>query len=239
NSSGQPHILLQDPAGKQTIHMYLTGSHWQQLSLPFRLAINPLLLQPLTQDRMLLSGYSLNEKGQQLFWTVYSPANGWHASRFINGHFPLQDTYIYWCNELLYLLYWYKQDREARLFLKAINLSKGACRSLIPGISTGLPDARPALLARERVIIFLWTSSDLLHFCFSQDGGQFWSRPQSSFFFFPTRVKAVEGFPPYPAACLAFTKLCGLEPDWPLVVDIEPLAALCKAFLQKQDGNFI
>ncbi|MDK2816793.1 MAG: hypothetical protein PWR22_1422 [Moorella sp. (in: firmicutes)] len=229
DSRGQPHLLLEESYRPEIVHLYLAGNRWQRQFLPFNLTAPPLLFKPLPRGRLFFAGQDASRGRQLLFLTVYDPATGWQMPRPLTGVEPGNKIYAYWFQGYLYLLSWHRQEKDSLLFLHVVEPEKNTSLRLCPGTMVDLPDDRPVLLAKEKTLLFLWTSSNRLAFCFSQDGGSTWSPPQSAYFFFPARIKAVEGPEGPSTRQVVFTKISGLEPDWPLVINFEPLFSLCRA----------
>lgn len=228
DSHRQPHILLETSL-QEIYHFYLEDNCWRRQPLPFQLTAPPLLFQSLGTKRLLLTGRGTSGERQQIFLASFSPDTGWKTYHYAIDTEPGNEIYAYWYKEYLFLLTWCGRETDYTLCLNIINLEKGTDRKIYPEGTVELPDDRPVLLAEEKKLLFLWTSSNRLTFCFSQDDGNTWSPPQSAYFFFPARIKAIEG--PYGPSIrqVAFTKIDGLEPDWPLVINFEPLFSLCRA----------
>lgn len=233
----QPHFLIQSTGNSKTNHIYLVGSRWQRQILPFKLVTPPLLLKPLSQGQLLLAGQDFYREEYKLFWTLYDLATGWMAPRFIAGKYPASEIYGYWYKGCIFILLWYKQKQTYILYLNIIDPREDNYRILSLGITEELPDDRPVFLYKDKILFFLWTSSNRLTFCLSQDSGNTWSEPQSNYLFFPTRVKAVEEPEGSSTRQVAFTKISGLEPDWPLLINFESFFSLCKSFLVSLEAN--
>ncbi|MBE3572277.1 MAG: hypothetical protein IMW95_04945 [Moorella humiferrea] len=229
DSRRQPHLLLEEASRSEIVHLYLDGNRWQRQFLPFNLTAPPLLFKPLLLGRLFFAGQDASRERQLVFLTIFDPATGWQVPRPIIGAEPGNKIYAYWFEGYLYLLSWHSREKDYSLFLYVVDPEKNTSLRLCPGTTVDFPDDRPVLLAKEKNLLFLWTSSNRLAFCFSQDGGSTWSPPQSAYFFFPARIKAVEGPDGPSTRQVAFTKINGLEPDWPLVINFEPLFSLCRA----------
>lgn len=239
DSLGQPHLLLTGPTGSATRHLYRDdANHWRQQVLPFHLDGQPLLLKPLSQGRIFLAGQEVNNGRRRVLVTVYNPTTAWKVPRIVQDTEPARQRYGYWYQGHLYLLSWAQQESGFRLHLRVVNPDGAILSSLSPGAINDLPDDQPVLVGQGNTRLFIWTASNRMAYCFSQDNGYSWSSPQSAYFFFPARIKRVEGPDGPSTRQVAFTKISGLEPDWPLVINFEPLFSLCKAVLvQRADGN--
>ncbi len=235
---GQPHILLRKSGYKEIIHLYQEGSRWRQLILPFNIKDNLLLFKPLSHGQMLLfSQEDIPGEESRLCLTVFDPVKGWQVPHYLIGLAADSQNYLYGCAGYLGLLSWHRQVGSFLVKWSVIEPQGYNSRSLYLGTTGDLPDDQPVLLTRDKTLLFLWTSSNRLAFCFSEDKGLTWSSIQSAYFFFPARIKAVEGPEGPSAGQVAFTKISGLEPEWPLIVGFEPLFSLCKAVLVSPGDN--
>ncbi|OIQ60332.1 hypothetical protein MOTE_07340 [Moorella thermoacetica] len=234
DTCGKPHLLLSRAPGTEIYHLYRSENAWRRQVLPFRLTGPPLVLKPLPRDRLFLAGHHTTRERGQVFLTVYSPTTGWQEPRALQDTGPEEKICGYWYQGYLYFLSWRKQEPGYGLYLNLVDPDGDNLESLYLGTLSDPPDDQPVLLGRDDTRLFLWTSSSRLAFCFSRDRGRTWSPPQSAYFFFPARIKRVEG-PDGPSTWqVAFTKINGLELDWPLLIDFNPLFSLCKAVLVKQ-----
>jgi len=172
---GQPHLLLTGHPGSATSHLYRHDNHWRQQVLPFRLVGPPLLLKPLPQGRLFLAGQESNNGREYIFLTVYNPTTAWQVPRIVQDTEPAAaQGYGYWYQGYLYLLSWLPQESGYRLHLRLINPAGAILSSLSPGALNDLPDDQPVLVGQGKTRLFIWTSSNRLAYCFSQDDGHSW-----------------------------------------------------------------
>ncbi|MGI9862553.1 hypothetical protein SDD30_14325 [Moorella naiadis] len=238
DSLGHPHLLLTGSRGRATHHLCRNDNHWRQQVLPFHLAGPPLLLKPLPQGRLFLAGQEAGKGKGHVLVTIYNPTTAWQAPQILLDTELAVQRYGYWYQSHLYLLSWRQQESGYQLHLIKVNSADNTIlSSLSPGVVNDLPDDRPVLIGQGDTLLFIWTSSNRLAYCFSQDNGHSWSSPQSAYFFFPARIRLVEGPDGPSTEQVAFTKISGLELDWPLLINFKPLFSLCKAVLTQQAGG--
>lgn len=236
---GQPHLLLTESPGAAIYHLYQRDRRWHQKMLPLRLVAPPLLFKPLPGGRLLLAGQEGAKGKERMLIAIYDPATAWQELRVAWEVEPVARQYCFWYQGRLYLLSWLGREADYRLHLRIINPTGAILLSLFPGTVSDLPDDQPVLLGQGKARLFLWTASNCLTYCLSRDGGQSWLAPQRLYAFYPARIKRVEGPDGPSTRQVTFTKINGLDLDWPLVISIEPLISLCRAVLvQQADGNF-
>lgn len=226
-----PHFLLYVSEIKNTIHVQKKGKQWIHQRLPFTISSPPLLVQSCDHGKFLLINENFMDEKKRLYISVYSPADGWCLPHKLAGEYPPGNIYCYCNNDLLLFLFFYGKDEKYLVQMNLFVPEKNTYHSLPLGYCDGFPDEKPVLLIKKDVFFFVWTSNGRLSFIFSQDGGRSWLPPQTTYIFFPARIETLETQMGISNNMIAFTKVSGLEPQWPLLIDFETLFSLCRAII--------
>ncbi|MDK2821220.1 MAG: hypothetical protein PWP31_1185 [Clostridia bacterium] len=232
DSQEQPHILIKQENKLEIQHIFLINSDWQKQNLPLNPSQSPILFKPLPQGKLLIISYSDTESPDVLI-TIYSSTEGWMNPVKIPIEYSVLKIFAYWYLNYIYFLLWTNVGNTKRIQLIIVDYEKMSQNSFYLGETNELPDTKPVLLGEKENCLFIWTNSNNLSFCLSQDNNKTWLTKQNTYMFYPAQIKTIKA-PLGPSTTqVAFTKVSGLELTWPLIVDLKPILALCKATLSE------
>ncbi|MGB9660590.1 MAG: hypothetical protein ACPL5F_01050 [Moorellaceae bacterium] len=227
-----PHILMVSPDGRINHLLYWQGS-WRFASFPFTLARKPLCFVPEPSGKICLCWDHITGKDKSLYCARYSPGKGWSAPRLLGREKAETEVYVYHTSDdRLEWLAWEKQAEGYCIYYRVIE--DGDSEKMVAeavGRFTCLPDKQPALLQQGPDRLICWTSGGEFAFSLKPYIGDAWSYPQSDYLFFPAGLSPIFGWSTLIFDKLAFTKICGIQLEWPLILGAQQILPYCKAVL--------
>ncbi|MCG0277820.1 MAG: hypothetical protein L5656_04740 [Thermanaeromonas sp.] len=130
----------------------------------------------------------------------------------------------------IYSFVWEPQGQEYQLYCYTEANRKTQLATHILGKTLGFPDSYPLLLSSRSNYLLCWTVNGQFTFSLKAKRGS-WSRPQGDYLFFPTSIKPLFTWNGWEHDKAAFTRVNGLDLDWPLIIGVDQILPYCKAVL--------
>ncbi|GFN23735.1 hypothetical protein [Thermanaeromonas sp. C210] len=233
DGTGRKHILLRLGPGRVK-HLLYQGGDWLIRELPFTLPPEPLCFALEDSERLFLCWEEVTGGMKILLSSTYTRAAGWSPPCIIGQERKEAGIYFYGPEaSRLYWLVWKPQGGSYGLYYYTRQRARRLSRKEYLGEVLELPDRAPVRLILGSATLLCWTAKGKFTFCLRESPGTTWSKVQTDYLFFPACLEAVAGWPDLRRDKIAFTKICGLDLQWPLILTAEQILPYCRALVSR------